>query len=88
MPKEHHFIVSVFELHQHHFYEKLWPCHPFPAEEIWSHSLQRSCGSNSDLMRQKEKSISMFIQVFGLSAEKACEHENHANYISDLILIV
>ena len=30
----------------------------------------------------------MFIQVFGLSAEKACEHENHANYISDLILIV
>lgn len=34
MPKEHHFIVSVFELHQHHFYEKLWPCHPFPAAEI------------------------------------------------------
>ena len=30
----------------------------------------------------------MFIQVFGLSAEKAYEHENHANYISDLILIV
>lgn len=30
----------------------------------------------------------MFIQVFGLSTEKARKDENHANYISDLISIM